>query len=148
LIAAGVALLLGLVGIYGVIAYIATQRTREIGIRIALGAQSGDVRWLFLRHGVLLMSAGIAIGIAASLAGTRVMSALMFGVSPIDPPTCAAVSVGLAGSLYWQRGFRPTAHRESIRLPRCDPTGELRIAVRIALELPGSTVLGTDRTWD
>jgi predicted permease len=96
-IAAGVALLLGLVGIYGVIAYIATQRTREIGIRIALGAQTGDVRRLFLRHGVLLTGAGIATGIAISLALTRVMSALLFGVSPMDPATYTAVSFGLAG---------------------------------------------------
>jgi predicted permease len=96
-IAASVALLLGLVGIYGVIAYIATQRTREIGIRIALGAQTGDVRRLFLRHGLLLTGAGIATGIGVSLALTRVMSALLFGVSPMDPATYTAVSVGLGG---------------------------------------------------
>jgi putative ABC transport system permease protein len=96
-IAAGVALLLSLVGIYGVIAYIASQRTREIGIRIALGAQTADVRRLFLRHGLLLTGVGIAIGIFASLALTRVMSALLFGVSAIDPITYAAVSMGLGG---------------------------------------------------
>jgi predicted permease len=95
-IAASVALLLGLVGIYGVIAYIATQRTREIGIRMALGAQTRDVRRLFLRHGLSLTAAGIAIGIAISLALTRLMSALLFGVSPTDPATYIAVSVGLA----------------------------------------------------
>jgi predicted permease len=95
-IAAGVALLLGLVGIYGVIAYIATQRTREIGIRIALGAQAGDVRGLFLRHGLLLTGGGIVLGMAASLAVTRVLSALLFGVGPMDPLTYAAVSAGLA----------------------------------------------------
>ena len=86
-IAATVALLLGSVGIYGVIAYIATQRTREIGIRLALGAQTGDVRRLFLRHGLLLTGAGIALGIGVALALTRVMSALLFGVSPMDPVT-------------------------------------------------------------
>jgi predicted permease len=96
-IAASVALLLGVVGIYGVIGYIAAQRTREIGIRIALGARTGDVRRLFLRHGLLLTGAGIAIGISVSLALTRVMSALLFGVNPMDPATYAAVSVGLAG---------------------------------------------------
>jgi predicted permease len=95
-IAAAVALLLGVVGIYGVIAYIAAQRTREIGIRIALGAQTGDVRRLFLRHGLLLTGAGIALGIGVSLAVTRVMSALLFGVGPMDPFTYAAVSAGLA----------------------------------------------------
>jgi hypothetical protein len=95
-IAASVALLLGVVGIYGVIAYIATQRTREIGIRMALGAQTGDVRRLFLRHGLMLTGAGIALGMVASLGLSRVMSALLFGVGPMDPITYAAVSAGLA----------------------------------------------------
>ena len=95
-IAATVALLLGSVGIYGVIAYIATQRTREIGIRMALGAQTGDVRRLFLRHGLLLTGAGIALGIGVALALTRVMSALLFGVSPTDPVTYVAVAAFLA----------------------------------------------------
>ena len=95
-IAASVALLLGVVGIYGVIAYIATQRTREIGIRMALGAQTGDVSRLFLRHGVLLMAGGIALGVLGALAVTRVLSALLYGVSAADPLTYAAVSAGLA----------------------------------------------------
>ncbi|RPI27401.1 MAG: ABC transporter permease [Acidobacteria bacterium] len=95
-IAASVALLLGVVGIYGVIAYIATQRTREIGIRMALGAQTGDVRRLFLRHGLLLTGIGLAVGLGVSLALTPVMSALLFGVGPMDPVTYAAVSAGLA----------------------------------------------------
>jgi putative ABC transport system permease protein len=95
-IAAAVALLLGIVGIYGVIVCIATQRTREIGIRMALGAQAGDVRRLFLRHGLLLTAAGIGLGIGVALALTRVMSALLFGVSPMDPVTYATVAAGLA----------------------------------------------------
>jgi ABC-type antimicrobial peptide transport system permease subunit len=96
-VAASVALLLGVVGIYGVIAYVVTQRTREIGIRIALGAQIGDVRRLFLHRGLLLISAGIILGIVVALSLTRVMNALLFGVSPVDPATYAAVSIGLAG---------------------------------------------------
>ena len=95
-IAASVALLLGVVGIYGVIAYIATQRTREIGIRMALGAQIGDVRTMFLRHGLWLTATGIALGIGVALVLTRVMSALLFGVGPTDPMTYAAVSAALA----------------------------------------------------
>ena len=95
-IAAGVALLLGVVGIYGVIAYIVAQRTREIGIRMALGAQIGDVRPMFLRHGLWLTATGIALGIGVALALTRVMSALLFGVGPMDPMTYAAVSARLA----------------------------------------------------
>jgi predicted permease len=96
-IAGGVALLLGVVGVYGVIAYIATQRSREIGIRIALGAQSGDVRWMFLRHGARLTATGIALGIGAALLLTRVMSALLFGVGPMDATTYLVVSAVLAG---------------------------------------------------
>jgi ABC-type antimicrobial peptide transport system permease subunit len=95
-IAAAVALLLGLVGIYGVIACIAGQRTREIGIRMALGAEPGDVRRLFLRHGFLLTGVGIAIGSMVSLVVSRSLSALLFGVGPMDPVTYAAVSAGLA----------------------------------------------------
>lgn len=119
-IAASVALLLGVVGIYGVIAYIATQRTREIGIRIALGAQTGHVRWLFLRHGFLLTGAGIAIGIGASLAVTRVMSVLLFGVSSIDPVTYAVGSAGLAGVALLATWI--PARRAS----RADPVAALR----------------------
>jgi putative ABC transport system permease protein len=95
-IAAAVALVLGVVGIYGVIAYMATQRTREIGIRMALGARIEDVRALFLKHGLWLMGAGIALGVAMALALTRVMATLLFGVGPTDPVTYAAVSVMLA----------------------------------------------------
>lgn len=119
-IAAGVALLLGVVGIYGVIAYIVTQRTREIGIRIALGAQTSDVRRLFLRHGLVLTGIGIATGIGASLALTRVMSALLFGVSPMDPPTYTAVSVALAAVALL------AAWLPARRASRVDPVAALR----------------------
>jgi putative ABC transport system permease protein len=95
-IAAGIALLLGIVGIYGVIAYIAAQRTREIGIRMALGAQTADVRQMFVRHGLRLAAVGIALGIGVALAVTRLMSALLFGVGPADPATYAMVSAALA----------------------------------------------------
>jgi predicted permease len=95
-LSAGVALLLGVVGIYGVIAYVAAQRTREVGIRMALGAQIGDVRRMFLRHGLSLTAAGIGCGIGAALVLTRAMSALLFGVGPMDPTTYAAVSGLLA----------------------------------------------------
>jgi ABC-type antimicrobial peptide transport system permease subunit len=81
-----------------VIAYVAAQRTREIGIRMALGAQIADVRNLFLRQGLRLTAAGVALGIGASLAATRVMSALLFGVEPTDPVTYAAVSAALAAA--------------------------------------------------
>jgi ABC-type antimicrobial peptide transport system permease subunit len=95
-IAATVALLIGTIGIYGVIAYAAAQRTREIGVRMALGAQIGDVRKMFLRHGLSLTAAGIALGIVVAIVVTRVMSALLFGVGPMDPMTYAVVSGVLA----------------------------------------------------
>jgi predicted permease len=119
-IAASVALLLGVVGIYGVIAYIATQRTREIGIRIALGAQIGDVRTMFLRHGLWLTATGIALGIGVALVLTRVMAALLFGVGPMDPATYAAVS-GTLGAVALLATYLP-AHRAS----RVDPVVALR----------------------
>ena len=95
-IAAGVALCLGVVGIYGVVAYLAAQRTREIGIRMALGAQVQDVRAMFLRHGLRLTAAGIGVGLVVALALTRVLSALLFGVRATDLVTYAAVSAVLA----------------------------------------------------
>jgi predicted permease len=94
-IAAGGALLLAMVGIYGVVSYIATERTHEIGIRMALGAQRGDVRRLFLRQGLTLSLAGTVLGLAAALLLTPVMSSLLYGVGPMDPITYAAVAIFL-----------------------------------------------------
>jgi predicted permease len=122
-IAATVALLLGVVGIYGVVAYVATQRTREIGIRMALGAQIGDVRAMFLRHGLWLMATGIAFGVAVALVLTRVMSALLFGVGPMDPMTYAAVSATLAAV-----GLLAT-YLPARRASRVDPVVALRADV-------------------
>jgi ABC-type antimicrobial peptide transport system permease subunit len=94
-IAGSMALLLGLIGIYGVIAYAASQRTREIGIRLALGAKPADVRQMFVRYGMGLCATGITIGIGAAAVLTRVMRSLLFGVAPMDPVTFAAVPVTL-----------------------------------------------------
>jgi predicted permease len=93
--AGGMALLLGVVGIYGVIAYSVTQRTREIGIRIALGAQQEEVSRMFVRHGLILTAIGLVCGLIAAGALTRLMTSLLFHVSPVDPLTYVAVSVGL-----------------------------------------------------
>jgi predicted permease len=84
-LAGGMALVLGIVGIYGVIAYAVSQRTREIGIRIALGAQAGEVRRMFVGHGMLLASIGLALGLAAAFGLTRLMSSVLFGVTALDP---------------------------------------------------------------
>jgi putative ABC transport system permease protein len=92
---AGVALLLAMIGIYGVTAYYVTQRTQEIGIRIALGAQMADVMKLVLRNGMALALIGVAIGLAGAFAITRVMASLLFGVNPTDVATFAIVSLCL-----------------------------------------------------
>jgi len=95
-IAASIALLLGVIGMYGVIAYVATQRTREVGIRLALGASPQDVRRLLLHHGLRLTCLGVALGLSAALALSRTMSALLFGVPATDVATYMAACGGLA----------------------------------------------------
>src|SRR5690606_2423415 len=94
-LAAGVALLLGVVGIYAVVAYVDAQRTREVGTRVALGAQSADVRRIFLRHGLALTLGGVALGAIGSLLLTRSIAAYLFGVRPTDPLTYLVVAAGL-----------------------------------------------------
>jgi ABC-type antimicrobial peptide transport system permease subunit len=94
-IAGAMALALGLIGIYGVIAYAVAQRTREMGIRIALGAEPVHVRRVFVRYGLGLCVFGIAIGLGAAAMLTRAMRSLLFGVTPVDPLTFAAVPLTL-----------------------------------------------------
>jgi ABC-type antimicrobial peptide transport system permease subunit len=93
-IAGAMALLLGVSGIYGVISYSVAQRTREIGIRMALGAQAQEVRAMFLRYGFRLAALGIACGLVVAFASTRLMTSLLFETSPLDPVTYFAVSIG------------------------------------------------------
>src|SRR6185503_18085880 len=94
---AGIGLLLAAVGIYGVVSYVAELRTNEIGIRIALGARATDVLTLILKHGLALATIGVALGLGASFALTRLMKSLLFGVSATDPLTFVVISIVLAG---------------------------------------------------
>jgi putative ABC transport system permease protein len=98
-IAGSMALALGLIGIYGVIAYVVAQRTREIGIRMALGARRHEVRKMFLRQGLTLSAVGLGVGLVAALALSRLMSSLLFGISSTDVVTyVAAIGVILAAA--------------------------------------------------
>jgi predicted permease len=97
-IAATIALLLGTVGLYGVIAYSASQRTREIGIRIALGAQRNTITTMFVRQGLALAGSGIVCGLILAFAATRFLTSLLFHVSPGDPITYLLACIGLCGA--------------------------------------------------
>ncbi len=97
-IAAAMALALGIIGIYGVISYAVSQRSREIGIRLALGAQKSELRWMFVRSALALAGIGIGIGMVAAAAIARLMTALLFGVSPLDPLSFAIVPLILAAA--------------------------------------------------
>jgi putative ABC transport system permease protein len=93
------ALLLAAVGIYGVVSYTAAQRTREVGVRMALGARRADVLGLFVREAVTLAAVGVGTGLVLCAAATRLLSGMLFGVKPTDPLSYAAVSVLLAGAV-------------------------------------------------
>jgi ABC-type antimicrobial peptide transport system permease subunit len=119
-ITAGMALTLGLVGIYGVISYVLAQRTREIGIRMALGAQANALRGMLLAHVLALVSAGVALGLGGAAALSRLMRSLLFGVTPLDPTTYVAVSVALVAAALLA-GYLPAR-----RVTRVDPMQALR----------------------
>jgi putative ABC transport system permease protein len=119
-IAGAMALLLGVIGIYGVISYSVSQRTRELGIRLALGAPQMALKAMVVRHGVLLAAIGVGCGLAAAAALTRLMSSLLFDVNPVDPLTYGAVSAGLLAAAA-AASYLP-AHRAST----VDPTEALR----------------------
>jgi ABC-type antimicrobial peptide transport system permease subunit len=119
-IAGGMALLIGLVGIYGVISYSASQRTREIGIRMALGASRREVTRMFIAHGLALAAIGIACGLASAAALTRLMSSLLFEVRATDSATYAAVSFLLLAAAILASAI------PALRATSVDPVDALR----------------------
>ncbi len=112
-VAGAMALLLGLIGIYGVISYAVSQRTREIGIRMALGAQREALTALFVRQGLWLTGIGIVFGLAAAFLSMRLMSSLLFGVSPMDPGTYILVSAALVG-VAWLACYLPSRRAAAV----------------------------------
>jgi hypothetical protein len=111
-IAGAMALLLGVVGIYGVISYSVSQRTREIGIRMALGARKDELMRMFVGQGLRLALIGVACGLVAAVGMTRLMKSMLFEVKPLDPVTFATVALGLvlaAALASYLPALRPTA---------------------------------------
>jgi putative ABC transport system permease protein len=117
---AGVALLLTVVGLYGVMAYSVTRRTREIGVRMALGASRAIVLGMVLKQAIVLLSAGLALGLAASLATDRLLQSMLFRVSPVNP-----LVLGLSGLLVALTGFL-AAYLPARRAAKVDPMVALR----------------------
>jgi predicted permease len=119
-VAGAMALLLGTVGIYGVIAYSVSQRTREIGIRMALGAQRQELTSMFVRHGLVLTGIGVVVGLVVAFFFMRFLSSLLFGVKPVDLATYSAVSIGLAATAIL------ASYLPSRRAATVDPVEALR----------------------
>jgi putative ABC transport system permease protein len=119
-VAGGMALLLGVIGIYGVISYAVSQRTREIGIRMALGAQREQLTQMFVRQGLGLTGVGVAFGLAAAFIVMRLMSSLLFNVSPLDPGTYFVTTAGVLG-VAWLACYLPSRRAAAV-----EPTWALR----------------------
>jgi putative ABC transport system permease protein len=114
------AIALTVIGLYGVVAYTVAQRTREIGVRMALGAQKSDVQWMVLAHGLRLTAAGILTGLAVSTAAMRLLRSFLYGVSPLDP-------VAFAGAaLAWLMIAMLASYIPAQRAARVDPAISLR----------------------
>jgi putative ABC transport system permease protein len=119
-VVSGLALILGAVGLYGVLSYVVAERTREIGVRMALGATAGAVRWLVMSQGAKVVLAGLALGIGAAVASTRLLSTLLYNVKAVDPVVFAVMSlimtaIGLLASYLPARRASKVDPIESLR---------------------------------
>ncbi|MCP4657355.1 MAG: ABC transporter permease, partial [bacterium] len=119
-IAAGVALILGIIGVYGVISYAVSRKSRELALRMALGARAGHVKGMVLRQGLVLSGIGVLIGLGLAFGLTRLMAGLLFGVSPVDPVTFLSVAAGLSGVAL------AASYLPARRAARVDPMTVLR----------------------
>jgi putative ABC transport system permease protein len=115
-----VAATLSAVGVYGVLAYLVSQRTKEIGVRLAIGASRSDVVWLFVREGVILTAVGVTAGLVGALAAGHWIRSLLFGVTPTDPTTFAGVGCALTVAAVLAT-YVPARRAASV-----DPTDSLR----------------------
>jgi putative ABC transport system permease protein len=114
------ALLLAAIGIYSVLSFAVTARTREMGIRIALGAERASVQWLVISEGLVLVTIGVAIGLAAAFAGAHLLRAFLFDLTPSDPLTYVAIAMVL-GATAMVASWIP-----ALRASRVDPVNALR----------------------
>jgi len=119
-IAAALALALGIIGIYGVISYSVSQRTREMGIRIALGAPKNELRWLFVRSALVLTGTGLLIGVGVAAVVAQMMRSLLFGVQPFDPLSFAVMALVLVAAAAFA-GFVP-----ALRISTINPADVLK----------------------
>jgi len=116
----GLATLLAMIGLYGVMAYTVAQRTREIGIRVALGAQRGNVVWLVMREVMVMVAIGFAIALPAAWFASRLVASLLYGIQPHDPVAMVAAIAAL-GTVAMLAGYVP-----AVRASRLDPLRALR----------------------
>jgi ABC-type antimicrobial peptide transport system permease subunit len=114
------ALLVAVLGMYGVVAFVVAERSGEFGIRMALGAQAADVQWLVLRQGARLILVGLALGLAAAVAGSRLLASQLFGIAALDPVTYAGVVALLAMCAF------VACEVPALRATRVDPAAVLR----------------------
>lgn len=117
---AGVSALLAAIGVYGVLAYAVAQRTKEIGVRLALGARAGQVLGMIMRRGLSLAGSGVGLGLTVAAAGARSIEAMLFGIKPVDPATFAAVAIGFV-TIAGLASYVPARHATKV-----DPAVTLR----------------------